>query len=330
MNSDDKRKLKIVAKIINTALKRSKHKIKVNWNDFRYDENNKYIRWQPKILKSDGFFITEYGGDNDKFQKYLFSLIKNRKKDNGIFYHFIKFKHVLTLLKKKELQLSSLNYYCKSDPFEYYEFIKRYSNIENLNFDYLKQRKDKYFMFCLTDSYRNQYLWDNYGGKENGVSLGIRFNNFMENEQLNNNFHFKDVYYDDGYDFEFINEIQFYLKNEMNKQLLLSGIDDFSIFYKRCRFSQEKEIRLCFDYYLYETRREWFKKNGHVLPEELKLDEKYKIFKYKYRDYIKIPLKNEFYEIQISDIICGKNISEDQFKVLTSLKNKETLIWRRK
>lgn len=40
-------------------------------------------------------------------------------------------------------------------------------------------------------------------------------------------------------------------------------------------------------------------------------------------------LENEFFEIEVAEIICGKDVSNDNFKNLKSLVKDNVVIWQR-
>jgi hypothetical protein len=222
-----------VAKIINNVLNnydKVKTKICVEPNDFTIE--NKYIKWADILKKGDNNFEMESIRRKGKFYDYLFSLVKSRKEEQGVYYHFMKYEYAKKLIEEGKFQLSSLTHYEANDPFEYDAFLKRYFIYHDINKDGMQRLKDNNFVLCLTDSFRNDYMWDNFC--KNGdeiVAIGLRFSEFTKNKTLNSYFQLNDVYYDSGYDFEFLNEIQFYLQKEFNKKLIYFNLFSFSAFY---------------------------------------------------------------------------------------------------
>ncbi|MFZ4412005.1 MAG: DUF2971 domain-containing protein [Bacteroidales bacterium] len=326
--------LKEVADIINKVIDATPHlkgNISVDPKDFSYaDGTGKVIYWGEESITIGNTTDVKLNA-KDKFKKYFENVAHTRKLDFGQFYHLLKFDYALATVKSKEIQLSALSYLWDNDPAEHTEFLRRHGFLQQIVDDKIEENKNKIFIFCFSDSFRAEKAWDLYGQNETGIALGFRFVNYSNDPAHTDLYQLKDVVYDSGYDFDFINDIQFRLIKRFKRRLFFSGLSTLSKFYKRAKYSWEREARICFDYQANENYAEHFKNLGLPFPDEFNLE---KFFPKQYdsasdRHFIKVPFDNKLFKLKVSEIICGKNITDAQIALLKASADTDTIVWRR-
>jgi len=233
--NDFKEVVDIVDKVID-ATPHLKGQVCVIPQDFSYfNGTGKLIFWsEDKITNGNS---TEFKlNAKDKFKPYFEGIAKSRNLDYGQFYHILKFDYALSTLTNKEIQLSALNYLWDNDPLEHTEFLRRHGYFKNLVYDKIEEIKNKDFIFCFSDSFRNEDPWKLYGQNETGVALGFRFTKYSDNPAHTDLYQLKDIAYEGGYDFDFINEIQFRLKRDSESHCILVVFRHFQKIYKRAKY----------------------------------------------------------------------------------------------
>ncbi|MEI7422133.1 MAG: hypothetical protein WCK18_08560, partial [Prolixibacteraceae bacterium] len=138
---------------------------------------------------------------------------------------------------------------------------------------------------------------------------------------------FRDVSYDNGYRFDFINHINYHFIKEFDRQLLIEGITKFSKFYKRGKYEWENESRLAFHYNFD------FAGYGHELQKKFPIQTDPST----QRKYIDLPLQgnstpNPFFTLSIDEVICGKNVLPVDFssiQTVLSTNFPNAKIWQR-
>ena len=116
-----------------------------------------------------------------------------------------------------------------------------------------------------------------------------------------------------------IKEIQKNLYDAFNKNLYIDSKQYFARFFKRGKYDNENEIRLCIDFN--EIRRlELFEKNypGYINHDLFKSFTKNK-------GHILVPIDNEFFSIEICELICGQEMTDIQFEKLSRLTKKNNI-----
>lgn len=182
--------------------------------------------------------------DKDHINELFESLSKDHRDESFAFYTFKKIDVAESIINSKKIQLTSLSSLSAIDCFEYIELMKRIDVYSDERKDIFYGYQNELFVLCFTSTPRNKKYWEERDTdklNEIPVCLSFRFT-FKEKIEL---VQFCDIYYDDGYDFDFINEINFYLFRSFSKRLNLGGIHFFSKFYKRNKFAWEEETRLC-------------------------------------------------------------------------------------
>jgi hypothetical protein len=294
------------------------------------NQNTDYIYFSTDREKRGNEIILT---SRDKIKQLLDNKSKSRIGDNSVMYHLLRFEHAVKIFETKEIQLSALSYLWENDPLEYSEFFRRTGLYHFLHNDEIFKIKDNVFVFCFSDSCRNEESWKLYGQNETGVALGFTFNNFSDNPIHEDLYLLKDVTYDNGYDFDFIIELQERLYCKYRKRLYFEGVSTFGKFYKRKKFDFEREIRLCIDFQTNRDYKEIYEQLGLHMPTEKDLDH---YFKVEYneaskRHFIRIPFKNDLFNLKISELIIGKNVDYENVEHLKYLtKDQPINIWKRK
>jgi len=321
-----------MADIVNQAMSQTEFSnFQVTHNDFDPDDNfmgGGLIKWNSS--------------NNNPVSKVFNITALNRINDQGQFFHFKSKNIAIQIISNKSIQVSNLLSNQENDFAEYSEFYKRLGLYHQLMpKDYCAQKKSNTFnpasksemdierenilILCFAKEGHKEMFWKDYADNDKGVSLVFRFLDFDVNNSLLYNF--RDVVYDDGYNFDFINQINYNFLKEFGRQLFVEGITKFSKFYKRGKYKWENETRLAFHYNFD------FGGYGNDLQKIFPLQTDNTTG----RKYIDLPLKgnakkNPFFTLTIDEVICGKNINSTDF---ISIKNALTTnfpdakIWQR-
>lgn len=320
-----------IVNLINRILEKYHIDIHLNVEDIYLDPN------QADLI----FFATERvrEGDRirlisqDKFKDFLDRRARTRYFDYAVMYHMLKYEYALQALENKVIQLSSLAYIWENDPLEYSEFFRRAGMYHFLHNDEINRIKENVFIFCFCDSCRNEDSWKLYGNDETGLAIGFRFKSFSDNPVHKDLYLLKDIVYDMGYDFDFIIEMQEKLFCRFNRRLVFEGVTKFGKYYKRGKYEYEREIRLCFDYQENLDLKDVYRQFNTAIPAEKDLETYFEIENDEehHRRFIRIPFNNPLFEIEVSEVICGKNVNNEQFQRLQTLVQETPIrLWKRK
>jgi len=311
----------IIAEIINKHLENSpfQNLISVNENHINYNEEDAAINWKISVT---GNQLKYSIGSNEK-------LTKSRLYDSGTFYHFKNYTRALQVIKDKEIQLTALNSHISNDSAEYSEFIRRYGHNPVFNNDFIETARKNIFIYCFTKHFRNERFWNEYAKNHIGICIGFRFENF--NPDLIDLFSFVDVIYDDGYNFDFINDIQRELLYKFNKHLSIGGLNRFAKYYKRKRYSWESETRLVFDLNenneLQKLLKGDSKFGGGKIP-EIDLNNFINVTQEDNRRFVTLKFNNQFFNLKISEIILGSEVNSNQSEELSKLVSDDVHLWQ--
>ena len=245
------------------------------------------------------------------FEIYLTDQLIDRTADQGLFYSFKKPEHVEEILNTNKIHMSSLSQLKHNDPLEYYELL---SIINPFHLKVNERNKENIFIFCFTKDFRNADFWKTYGknndsNKVENIAIGFRFKKKEGLNSVANAIGFHDVIYNYNNRFDFIKEIQYKLHNELNKTLCIDPTNLFARFFKRQKFSWENETRLCIDLSqdiplqnLNKLMTGFYPQSiiNHVDIQENKS--------------IKIHLDNPFFNLEISELICGEELCNTKFQ----------------
>jgi hypothetical protein len=315
-----------MADIFNDAIKSSLlNDISVTATDFDPDEGFLGV---PLIKFLDG---------KDPIPKLFARLAQNRQVDKGQFYHFKSVKIALSILQHRALQVSNLFSNRDNDFAEYTELFQRMGLLHQLiPTTYLADQttinsrrdrpidedRDEVLILCLTKEGHKEKFWKEYANNDTGVCLVLRFEDFVR--PAAHTYDFRDVYYDKGYDFEFINKVNHHFSQEFGRLLFIDGLTKFARCYKRNRYNWENETRLVFDYHKSATSQEFLRKTF-----KLEVDGD--------RKYITLPLKgstpnNPLFTITIDELIVGQQVSSSDFDDLKKILHAgypQARIWQR-
>ncbi len=181
-------------------------------------------------------------------------------------------------------------------------------------------------MLCFTQDNHNERFWDQYADKDTGVAIGFKFSGF--NLETRSFYDFRDVFYDKGYSFDFLNAINYNLRKEIGKILLAEGLVKFSKFYKRAKYNWENETRLCFHY------DDGLLGHRQVLEKKMPIETDLATG----RNYIELPLNghvkaNPFFDLQINEVVCGKYVPESDYQKIRevlAISFPKAQIWQRR
>lgn len=312
-----------ISKIINKHIAESNYNglIIVKESDINYDEKSDNINWSFTL---DGGCLRYSVKSNDKLAEFLTNtIVKKRKLDMKIFYHYIPLEYALNIIDRNEIQFSALSSLTENDSTEYSEFLHRYSYQPVFNEKHISVAKDKIFIFCLTNCPDNQKFWVEYIKEKPGLCIGFQFE--PADERLFNFYEFLDVLYDDTDNFDFINRIQEELHQRYNKRIFIGGINRIARHYKRSQYSWETETRLIFDflenYKLHQTT--FFKGitgtnlESYLHPE---FDNKNN------RHYMRMKFDNPFFKIKLKELTYNQYVSNEQLVKIRSLLTKEVRV----
>ena len=254
-----------------------------------------------QILPNDIEPINPIVGYTEKgvIKDYVFSLFPDRINDTKPFYHYLKFDYAKQILENKEIQLSALSHYIASDSLEYTGFFKEFItyyptiNIEN--------DKNDIFILCMTEDCENDYMWQHYADEKKGVVLGFRL--FKKDNAC---YHIRNVIYEDTESLTFLKDINSILQND---KLLFypEGISTIPLFYKQKKFEIEKEIRLCLDF----TGVYKYIEPYPILSQSIQEEDN--------RRYLPLSLDNKLFKIELCEVICGEDVTQEQIELLKKL-----------
>lgn len=275
-------------------------------DDFSYIDNSAVI-----------YFSSTFTEAPDTLLNVFSACAVDRRLDGGHFYHFKSVERAIDILDTGTVQLTALYYQAENDRAEYSEFLQRTGYFRPLNTGDIDEMKRKSFVLCVTKSASREKFWNQYAKQDTGVCLGLRYD--MGQQQLQGCVDFRDVTYETGYRFDFINEIRDQFKHEFGKEPFIEGILKFARFYKRGKYSWEDESRISFDYMTYPELCNVFPIQRDVQNGKIT------------REYIIVPLKNEYFTLDVDEIICGKQVnSADQARLLSTSKLDANRVWVRK
>ncbi len=328
-----------IADIINTALSPT--------------EFSDLVATRDDISPQDNFgglpLIKWVDSNDNPITKIFDQSTHNRIFDRGQFFHFKSFERGKLILRNKSIQISNLLSNEENDFAEYSEFFKRIGLFyQLLPKDYCKfgtqgkfslssksiidEARGNIMILCFTKDGHNELFWKNYADDDKGICLVLRFTQLASYRI--HLYTFRDVCYDDGYQFDFINDINYHLAKSFGRQLFLEGCSKFSKFYKRGKYSWENESRLVLDYDFSLLGY------GHELNKLSPIQEDVA----KGRKYIEMPLiakegdnilfdENPFFTLIIDEVVCGRKVTLDQYEELETIikaKFPHTRIWQRK
>jgi hypothetical protein len=272
--------------------------------------------------------------DNSPYDIIFGRLARNRIKDNIQFTHFKSLNRTLDIILKKEIQVSNLTSNQYNDYAEYSEFLRRaefyHSLIPKDYCDQVEKKvlnvgsrslsddvRDNTFIFCFSQDYSNPRFWTDYAKDETGVAIVFRFISF--NQTQFDKYDLRDVHYDSGYDFEFINYINFHLRKEFGYAFIPGSVSKFARFYKRQSYQWEVETRLCFNidttlpHNIGLAAGHFFQINNDLDPNSD-------------RKYLNIPLlgnatPNPLFSLTIDEVVVGKNVKSSDFNAISDALN---------
>jgi len=270
----------------------------VTENDIQFFDNN--LRVERTNISKDNWKSYE-----DILSKYIKEKYFFKLPENNVFYHYIKPKYLQKILEKKKIRLYNLTKYLKNGDKQEYQYFLEQINI--LFPDYKKQIKsikDNIFIFSMTLNNKSEEHWTGFGQacvkfkfKISNNKYGLfKISNVVYEQELRKLFCLKDILHDNK-----------------SINLKLFSYNFFSYFFKQSYYKWENEIRFIFDNVSNAVTRLHLKK---------KIDERCET-------YVSFPLKNEFFELEIEEIICGKDIDKKDYQELKEIAcDQHIRIWK--
>lgn len=247
----------------------------------------------------------------DPLEKIFANCATDRRYDCRQFYHFKSVERAIDILKTGTVQLTALYYHSENDNEEYSEFFRRTGHTYPLTTGNVNELKKKSFVLCLTKSACREKFWTRYANDDKGVCLGLRYH--VGGRDLQECVDFRDVSYGIGYPFDFIKEIRDRFVREFRKPPFIDGVLKFARFYKRADYSWEDESRISFDY-----KYEYSSLLCGSFPIQKVLENG------RMREYIIVPLKSDYFTLEVSEIICGKQVCNADLSRLLAVSNLPT------
>lgn len=320
-----------MANIVNDAFKSSDE-----FKDFAIQNRESFMR--TSFLRES---LINWADSNDNPIMSIFNkLSKNRITDRAQFFHFKSSKFAEEIIATKKIQVSNLLSNQENDFAELSEFYKRLGLYHKLTSSdqsasngftpdsptLIDYDRGHTLILCFTKDCHKDVFWEKYAASDTGVCLGFRFEvDFKKPENLLG-FDFRDVCYDHGYRFDFLNHINYHFIKKFGHQLYIGGVSKFAKFYKRGKFEWENEVRLVFDY------TGGLGGNGDILKQTFPLLENTTSD----RKYIEVPLGNDannpYFSLTIDEVICGKHVEDeiyDRLKVSLANNFPQATIWKR-
>ncbi len=228
----------------------------------------------------------------------------------------------------------------ESHPSEYYY---KYSRSDHFHFNSstIRDYRENTFVFCFTKSFRSERFWREYARKDTGVAIGFKFSNFNNRNLVGYYYQLRDVFYDNGYALDFINEIRAKISRVCKVDVDLEPYKCiwFPYFYKREKYSWEDETRLAVyaGNYVRGALSDLIHGGMHTNEKEYKkvFDGLKKIPKYKVgsldsgNKYISLPFENYFFNIEVKEIVCGRKVSKTQIGMLKEAAGLNVDVWQR-
>lgn len=325
---------KEVDNIIESEIKSISHpslrnKLKISFNHF-IDNENELIR----IKETDSFCDIIYK-----------TLSKNRVNDFGNFYHFKDLKRTIEIINTQKIKLYPLPKHNKNDNTESLELLRRYwyglhekigkSHYEVTDHSLDDNIPETVHIFCLTKDFRNEMFWQKYANNDNGVCINFEFEHFNSmTVHHKKSFEFRDVFYDDGYTFDFLQDIRFKIENIGVKYNIVPKSQWFKYYFKRKKYSWENETRISINFQNYiQSIINSDDKDKSKLINEYSKTYRSEIYDKENKTNMKplcLELDNDFFKMKIVEIICGKNISnEDYISIRKICAEKKIKIWKR-
>jgi hypothetical protein len=221
-----------------------------------------------------------------------------------VYYHYKSFAGAYDIIENKKILASALSNYKKATE-DSEEFSLFFQNFDKVNEDYISREKQSNYIFCLTKENNNSKFWEEYTRKEDAhTGLCIEFNLNVKDTRY---FDFRNLCYDKHNLFALLGEMVNNINNSVQGRcFLIAGITHFAAYYKNPDYEWEHETRLLFNAKTFEKE---YKKLNFVFTDKQR----------KSMRYMEIPLNNELFELRITRVIMGRNISADDKKKLLNL-----------
>jgi len=246
--------------------------------------------------------------ESNPFKKLFDNLSVDYSLQNNLeLYHFKSISRAIEILATQRIKLYNLKSQSQKDYSELKEFFHRY--VDSTNNHPINDNMDSSFIFCFTNDIKNKKAWQYHAENETGVAFKFQLHLTKENT-LGIEKKIRGVYYDKGYDFDVFNNIFHQAFDDLKIRLdfLNKDFSWFGSFYKKGVYKWEQETRLFLN----------IQKDVKINAiENFALGNRLKKY-----SFIEAPLKNNIFELNISQIILGINTSEIDKSIIESMAKK--------
>lgn len=248
-----------------------------------------------------------YFDSSDNLFNQIFNLKSlEQKKAKRSYFHYKSFDLAYKFIEEGYFTASALSNFIlsKGDVKEYEHFFE----VTKIPYDqtFIDSQRNNLFIFCLTESNQIEKFWVDYVSNHKGICFEFEF---IDKQNLSENFEFRQICYDDGNDFKFYSEMQDEIYLNFQKYLLTPGLAKFGALYKqKNKFEWENETRLLFNWGLHQQCLT----NNSI--SEFTDDSK---------RYLKIPFDNNLFNLKIKNITIGKYLCPTQTTRMKELATKK-------
>lgn len=223
----------------------------------------------------------------------LHNLIAPMQNETTALYHFKSAEIGLKILSTKLIQLSALSDKYFNDYAELTEYHNRYGNDGMFPNHQLNDYKYFVYILCMTKDKLNQYFWKDFNNHSDKICFKFIVSTTLDHQSIQ----FKDVFYDSGYDLDFLNEIRHEIKKKFGLTIKFQSLRSAwaPYFYKREKFKVEAESRLAINYF--------------HLPKDLKNIKLIKGSEERY--FIELPFENEFFSLKIEEVTVSSTLNSE-------------------
>jgi hypothetical protein len=315
----DETQIQLAVEIINRYFAGSEFsKVVIASKDIKYQESVDYI--VPENTFNDfcvSLFDSESVDRSDTIDLPLF--------------HFQSAEMAIKILQNRGLQASHLPAHRANDNQEYNYFMEQIrhplsaggrASSETMRQQFpdlmsIENIRDDTYISCFTSNDSDEHFWENYAVKHTGVCLALRYspNGNKMVYGLIPRYYLRDMIYDNPNNnkFAFINDMNVELKKSVGCELMLTSVPQFAKFYKRNRYSVEKEIRFAIDV-------SYLRQRNSAGAITIQSDDGT-------RKYLRVPFINSRapildgnpFRFELVGVKCGKNMSDADSKAIAQL-----------
>jgi hypothetical protein len=278
-----------------------------------FQRNNKPLSIDPddidpllsELTDKPGYLLKMRDTERNPLRLYLDKCAPSYVGSTLPLYHFKSIPRIIEVVNSGKIKLFNMHAQSENDNSELFEFYKR---LGTFNFPEILTAKNNTFILSLTEHANSEEMWETFGLKDEGACLEVQFDIGTKHKCYD----IRNVFYDSGYDIDFISDAIFDLYSTKKLFMTVPGHHFFSQYYKRDRYRNEREVRLSLYYPEnmklfgtdYDLGREEFL---GMFPEGTLPNGK---------RYVTVPLKNSLFEIRIISLYFGSKAQHEEVEEL--------------